>query len=247
MRKMIRAGLDNSRSGAASVEVTGASFMEVIAGGLRAMSNEFKGVAGHSAEYFGDTRDHWWNSDFLKLVAARWRLSTVRDVLDVGCGVGHWGLVLASVLPDAARVTGVDREAAWIEHATLRAAARGLADRFFYLQGEAEHLPFPDDSFDVTTCQTVLIHVPNPDAVIAEMRRVTRPGGLVAVAEPNNLTSETCGSGARPKRAAIFWRAAERSGISPGTSRGHSPLDGGRSAAWMTGRIMAQEAERSTW
>jgi SAM-dependent methyltransferase len=67
-------------------------------------------------------------------------------------------------------------------------AARGLDGRFEYRQGEAERLPFPDDSFDLTTCQTVLIHLRDPAAAIAEMRRVTRPGGLVAVAEPNNLT-----------------------------------------------------------
>ena len=66
--------------------------------------------------------------------------------------------------------------------------ARGLDGRFSYQQGEAQRLPFPDDSFDLTTCQTVLIHLPDPAAAIAEMLRVTRPGGLVAVAEPNNLT-----------------------------------------------------------
>jgi SAM-dependent methyltransferase len=86
------------------------------------------------------------------------------------------------------RVTGVDREPSWVRLASERAAARGLDGRFSYRLGEAEHLPFPDNSFDLTTCQTLLIHLPDPAAAIAEMRRVTRPGGLVAVAEPNNLT-----------------------------------------------------------
>jgi SAM-dependent methyltransferase len=150
------------------------------------MGNELKGQPGHSAEHFGDTRDHWWNLDFLRLMADRWRLQDVRDVLDVGCGVGHWGRLLASVMPEHVRVTGIEREPSWVEQA--RARARGLEERFSYQQGEAERLPFADSSFDLTTCQTVLIHVPDPSAVIAEMRRVTRPGGLVAVAEPNNLT-----------------------------------------------------------
>jgi SAM-dependent methyltransferase len=152
------------------------------------MGNQFKGRAAHSAEYFGDTRDHWWNLDFLQLMARRWRLDAVRDVLDVGCGVGHWGMLLASVLPEDTRVTGVDREPAWVDEARARALALGLADRFSYQQGVAERLPFPDDAFDVTTCQTVLIHLADPAGAIAEMARVTRPGGLVAVAEPNNLT-----------------------------------------------------------
>jgi SAM-dependent methyltransferase len=152
------------------------------------MGNEFKGQTAHSAEYFGDTRDHWWNLDFLRLMAKRWKLEAVHDVLDVGCGVGHWSMLLASVMPEGVRVTGLDREASWVEEASTRARARGLEGRFSYLQGDAQRLPFPDDSFDLTTCQTVLIHMSDPSAVIAEMMRVTRPGGLVAVAEPNNLT-----------------------------------------------------------
>lgn len=152
-----------------------------------AMGNEFKGLPIHSAEHFGDCRDDWWNHDFLELMARRWRFDAVQCVLDVGCGVGHWGMALESVLPDAAQVTGIDREAVWVEHATSRARARGLSSRFHYVRGEAERLPFADDSFDLTTCQTLLIHVSDPSAVIAEMRRVTKPGGLVAVAEPNNV------------------------------------------------------------
>jgi SAM-dependent methyltransferase len=152
------------------------------------MGNEFKGQAAHSAEHFGDTRDHWWNLDFLQLVAKRWNFDAVRDVLDVGCGVGHWGTLLSSVMPEHVRVIGVDREPRWVEQARARALARRLEGRFSYRQGEVDHLPFPDNSFDLTTCQTLLIHVPDPAAAISEMMRVTRPGGLVVVAEPNNLT-----------------------------------------------------------
>ncbi len=152
------------------------------------MGNELRDRKAHSAEHFGDTRDHWWNRDFLDLVAKRFRLDAVRDALDVGCGVGHWSMLLASVMPEHVRFTGLDREATWVEEATSRARARGLGERFAFRQGDAQHLPFPDDSFDLVTCQTVLIHLRDPSAAIAEMKRVARPGGLVMVAEPNNLT-----------------------------------------------------------
>lgn len=152
------------------------------------MPNEFQGRPEHSAEYFGDVRDHWWNLDFLQLMAKRWNVGAVRSVLDVGSGVGHWGMLLASVLPDEARFTGVDCEPEWVEQATTRARARGLDSRFSYREGRAERLPFPDGTFDFTTCQTLLIHVADPAAAIAEMARVTKPGGLVVAAEPNNLT-----------------------------------------------------------
>lgn len=152
------------------------------------MTDEFNALSGHSAEHFGDARDHWWNRDFLQLIAKRWKFDTARNVLDVGCGVGHWAMVLAAVLHRDARVTGVDPEPNWVRLAAARAADAGLAERFEYRKGAAENLPFPDDSFDLTTCQTVLIHTSDPSAALTEMRRVTRPGGLVVVAEPNNVS-----------------------------------------------------------
>jgi trans-aconitate methyltransferase len=94
------------------------------------MTNEFRTLESHSAEYFGDTRDHWWNPDFLELIGKRLSFDRVQDVLDVGCGVGHWGQLLANVIPPSARVRGVDRDSLWVEKAAARAAARGLADRF---------------------------------------------------------------------------------------------------------------------
>jgi len=106
----------------------------------------------HSAEYFGEQRDFWWNSDFVALMAGRWRLSEARTILDAGCGLGHWGRVLAPFLSPEAVVTGVDREPEWVRKAAEIAKARGLT-RFGYREGDANALPFADDAFDlVTTC-----------------------------------------------------------------------------------------------
>ena len=151
------------------------------------MANEFRTLNSHSAEYFGDTRDYWWNLDFLELMGKRLSLDGVQDVLDVGSGVGHWGQLLANVIPTSARVQGVDRDPLWVEKAAARAAAQGLADRFTYRVALAEKLPFANATFDLVTCQTVLIHTPDPGAVVDEMVRVARPGGLVLAAEPNNV------------------------------------------------------------
>lgn len=145
--------------------------------------------AGHSAAYFGDERDQWWNADYLELLAHRFDLGRVQTVLDVGSGVGHWGRLLAPLVSADARIVGLERDARWVTEAVAHAAARGMADRLTYQQGVAEQLPFDDGSFDLVTCQTLLIHVANPAAVIAEMVRVVKPGGLVLVAEPNNRAS----------------------------------------------------------
>jgi SAM-dependent methyltransferase len=140
----------------------------------------------HSAQWFGDARDYWWNDDYFALLARRWRLAEQRHVLDVGCGVGHWGRLLARHLPSDARLTGIDREPEWVGTATGKAVGD---KRFRYVVGEVESLPFPNNQFDLTTCQTVLIHVADAAAALREMIRVTRPGGLLVVVEPNNLAA----------------------------------------------------------
>lgn len=141
----------------------------------------------HSADYFGEARDFWWNLDFLQLMGRRWKVEDVNTVLDVGCGQGHWGQVLSQILPVHTTVVGIDQEPKWVEEAERRAQDLGIEKRFSYAQGNANAIPFPDCQFDLVTCQTVLIHIANPTTVLREMMRVLKPGGLLAVAEPNNL------------------------------------------------------------
>lgn len=146
----------------------------------------------HSAEYFGEQRDFWWNRDFLELMARRWKLADKREVLDVGCGIGHWTRCLNPWLPADARITGVDREAEWVRQA--RVSAPQGTQTFRFVEGDANALPFPDDSFDLVTSQTVLIHMRDPQATLHEWSRVLKPGGLLAVAEPNNLVGHAVNS-----------------------------------------------------
>jgi len=140
----------------------------------------------HSEDYFGDWRDYWWNGDFMELMAKRWSLSDKKRVLDVGCGIGHWGHVLAPHCHPDVHLIGVDREADWVKKAGERAEKKGLQDKCHYQIGDATKLDFPDNSFDLVTCQTVLIHLAKPQEVIVEFLRVLKPGGLLAVSEPNN-------------------------------------------------------------
>lgn len=141
----------------------------------------------HSGHYFGDQRDLWWNYDFIELMAKRWDLGSVRTVLDVGCGVGHWGFTLAPFFSPDTQVHGIDPESVWIEKATKRAQEKGIDAQFHYQVATAQKIPFEDNIFDMVTCQTVLIHVPDIKVALKEMIRVLKPGGLLAVAEPNNI------------------------------------------------------------
>lgn len=93
--------------------------------------------------------------------------------LDVGCGPGALTAALSEVLgPD--HVTAVDPSRPFVEACARRHP--GVDVRI----GSAEALPFADDSFDVSLAQLVVNFMSDPRAGVAEMRRVTRPGGVVA-------------------------------------------------------------------
>lgn len=120
-------------------------------------------------------------------MSRRLGLSRIKSALDVGCGVGHWGQILSTVLPLDVQFTGVDREEEWVAQATLKASQLGLSSRFSYLRGDVNLLPFADATFDLVTCQTVLIHIKDPKHALSEMKRVLKPGGTLLAVEPNNL------------------------------------------------------------
>ena len=180
----------------------------------------------HSAEQFGPQRDFWWHRDFLDLMATRWRLGEATSLADIGCGQGHWSRLLYPYLRAPARLTGVDREPRWVVEAAqnLRHAFPRIApERFTFIEGDATRLPFPENSFDVVTCQTVLMHLAHPLDALREMLRVLRPGGLLVCVEPNNLwnyLSFTSLTAAEPFETVVrrfeFWLRYHRGKITAG-------------------------------
>jgi ubiquinone/menaquinone biosynthesis C-methylase UbiE len=144
----------------------------------------------HSAEWFGEQRDFWWNRDFLDLMARRWRLAEAGSLADIGCGLGHWSRLLYPYLHPPARFAGVDREPRWVAEAPekFRRTFPDVAPELFsFHQGDATKLPLADNSFEVVTCQTVLMHIASPLEALREMLRILRPGGLLVCVEPNNF------------------------------------------------------------
>ena len=144
----------------------------------------------HSADLFGEQRDFWWNRDFLELMASRWRLREAASLADIGCGLGHWSRLLYPYLRPSARLVGVDREARWVAEAPekfRRAFPQVAPELISFHQGDATKLPLEDSSFEVVTCQTVLMHLADPLEALREMTRILRPGGLLVCVEPNNF------------------------------------------------------------
>src|ERR1051326_3555443 len=116
----------------------------------------------HSADHFGPQRDFWWHRDFLDLMADRWRLREAASMADIGCGLCHWSRLLYCYLRSKARFAGVDRETRWVAEAPqhFRHAFPDVpAHLLSFQQADATHLPLPDNSFEVVTCQTVLMHL----------------------------------------------------------------------------------------
>ena len=97
-------------------------------------------------------------------------------MLDVACGAGQLAIPAARA---GVRVTGVDIAVNSIERARARAKAEGLDVRFD--AGDAELLPYPDASFDIITSLVGAMFAPRPERVAAELLRVCRPGGLIAM------------------------------------------------------------------
>jgi SAM-dependent methyltransferase len=103
-------------------------------------------------------------------------------VLDVGSGAGSDSLVAAQMVGAEGRVTGVDMTPEMLAKAKA-AAVEMEATNVEFVAGEAEGLPFQDESFDVVISNGVIDLIPDKDAVFSEIHRVLRPGGRIQIAD----------------------------------------------------------------
>jgi SAM-dependent methyltransferase len=120
----------------------------------------------------------------VELAERRLGPSSRLSVLDVGCGLGLTDRLLA---PRVGRLHGIDPASEAVGEATRQGTDTT------YCAGDARRLPYGTDSFDVAVAICVLHHVvpDERDDVMAELRRVVRPGGLVVVFEHNPLNPAT--------------------------------------------------------
>lgn len=110
-------------------------------------------------------------------------------LLDVGSGSGTISLGFAKLLLQG-HVTGIDLNAAIVSRAIVLAESAGI-NNIDFQQGSVYELPFADESFDITYCHQVLIHIGNPWDALREMLRVTKKGGIVAAREGDYDTQIT--------------------------------------------------------
>jgi SAM-dependent methyltransferase len=105
-------------------------------------------------------------------------VSSSLRILDLACGTGEVTARLADLFPRA-RLLGVDLEASHLARARMRSAP--LAPRVTFSRQDAFELGLKKDAFDLSVCRHLLQAVPEPEGVIEEMARVTRPGGRLHV------------------------------------------------------------------
>ena len=110
-------------------------------------------------------------------------------ILDFGCGPGTISVGLAKAV-DPGELHGVDMEVSQIELARSVAKVGGHDNATFHV-GDVTDLRFEDNFFDVAHCHNVLMHVPDTAAVLAEVKRVLKPGGIIACREMITASSFT--------------------------------------------------------
>jgi SAM-dependent methyltransferase len=116
-------------------------------------------------------------------------------LLDLGCGAGRHAF---EALRRGARVVAFDYDEAELKDVAGMAAAMAADDQVpraahsSCVRGDATRLPYPDGAFDRIIAAEVLEHIPSDDAAIAELARVLRPGGTIAVTVPAWVAERVC-------------------------------------------------------
>ncbi|KAF9363556.1 hypothetical protein BGX34_003847 [Mortierella sp. NVP85] len=103
------------------------------------------------------------------------------SILDVGCGPGSISVDMARLVPKG-RVVGIDYSSDLLNEACALAIQQGVTNVEFQV-GDIHALDFPDNTFDVVHVHQVLQHIADPVQALREMKRVAKPGGIVAARE----------------------------------------------------------------
>ena len=140
------------------------------------MSFDEKYFSTHTYESitFAKFSQYWWSNRFYAILARRYGKHG-RRLLEIGSGMGH----LVAQLEDSFETYGMDLNHWAVEQ------SKAVVGKSALQTASAEELPFDDGAFDVVIIKHIVEHLPNPEEAIAEIGRVTAPGGILILATPN--------------------------------------------------------------
>lgn len=141
------------------------------------------------SEWLRSSRKDMWNLEYFSfLVNQVWRISRPVKIVDFGCGIGYLGSVLLPLLPIGSTYTGID-----ISSILLKDAHDAFANTEWSVEFVEQDLTkyIPEEKYDIAICQTLLIHIPSPVAILEKMIQSVVQGGKVICIEPNWAVTST--------------------------------------------------------
>jgi ubiquinone/menaquinone biosynthesis C-methylase UbiE len=168
---------------------------------------------GAAADHYGHASLGFWDR-FGAATVSRLPLAAGDSVLDLCCGAGGSAIPAAHAVGAAGHVLGIDVAAALLELARARAAREGLANVDFR-QGDATLTGLPGGSYDAVVCVFGVFFAPDMPAFVAEMWRLVRPGGVLAIT--------TWGPGLFEPANSYFWECVRE--VEPSLFKAFNPWD----------------------
>ena len=127
--------------------------------------------------------DYRWRKKFVHVLAKQCPCK----ILDVATGTGDLAIALASLRPDL--IHGIDISEQMLAVARKKILEKNLGRMITFDSGDAENIPFPDDTFDAVTVAFGVRNYENLEKGLTEMRRILRPGGTMQILEFSQPTS----------------------------------------------------------
>ena len=168
---------------------------------------------GAAADHYGLASLGFWDR-FGSATVSRLPLATGNAVLDLCCGAGASAISAARAVGPAGHVLGVDVAGPLLEMARVKAASEGLANVEFH-QGDATQTGLAAASFDAVVCVFGVFFAADMAAFVAEMWRLVRPGGTLAIT--------TWGQGLWEPASTFFWESVRA--VEPSLFKAFNPWD----------------------
>ncbi len=144
---------------------------------IRQMFNEISPRYDFLNHFLSFGIDHWWRRNLIRLLGKKHPLR----ILDVATGTGDLAVALSGLNPE--KITGIDIAEKMIGIATEKIRQKGLDNMISFAVGDAEKIPFSDNSFDAVTVAFGVRNYEDLEKGLSEMRRVMRKGGSMFILE----------------------------------------------------------------